>query len=70
MGAHYNTQHLHFPRRGGSAPMAHTIPTAARKFLKPHRQALVFIIYFVVNILVLYPVASTRSQFQRGITKS
>jgi len=50
--------------------MAHTIPTAARKFLKPHQQALVFIIYFVVNILVLYPVASTSSQFQRGITKS
>ena len=32
MDTHYNT-HLHFPRRGGSAPMAHSNQTAARKFL-------------------------------------
>ena len=67
MATHYNT-HLNFPRRGGSAPMAHSIPTAARKFLTTpvemmmeyHLQALVLIIYFVVNILVVYHVHQSR----------
>ena len=67
MATHYNT-HLDFPRRGGSAPMAYSIPTAARKFLatpvevmmEHHLQALVFIIYFVVNLLVLYHVHQSR----------
>ena len=66
MATHYNT-HLDFPRRGGSTPVAHSIPTAARKFLatpvevmlEHHLQALVFIIYFVVNLLVLYHVHLT-----------
>jgi len=64
LDGHYNT-HLHFPRRGGSAPW-HTIPTAARKFfvvelmMDEDLQALDFIIYFGVNILVLYHVHQSR----------
>ena len=67
MATHYNT-HLDFPGRGGSTPVAHSIPTAARKshatpvevMMEHHLQALVFIINFVVNLLVLYHVHQSR----------
>jgi hypothetical protein len=47
-------------------PPWHTIPTAARKFfavelmMDEDLQALVFIIYFVANIVVLYHVHQSR----------